>query len=582
VRVTGDRVAAVVMGAVTFAALVPVARIDFDRHHDGYMLAQAIAVHGGDAIQRDAFAQYGPVTPWLQSLALFLPIGPALSLRLLNVALISLSVFLMADFGHVAPTSWPWGRWTGFWAAGTWVVLADVWLGVAMLPWSSVLAGTLTIAMLYAAAASVRHAQLGQERPALIGATVAGVCAGLLPFTRLNVGLASLAVMAVVAVSLFRGSTGLRRAVLIRAAVSTLSATAVVISVLVVTRSLGPFVQQSIIWPIAWGQGATDQWKTSENLGRIFGTVAVPVALCLLVFPVRHLVRRLSSAAGRPLMLIAYAYTIAVGLYLVESLAPGSLSSPLGLAGTWRERVALLTSVLSRMSVQYLSFILCLSVTLAFIVALGFVARSASTRTLHRPALAWLALAGLTVAGFTQVVPTWDVRHVWWGAPIGLVLVFSVIERRGRINVPQGNQLMFVVAAATVMAVSCRTAYLAFPRVPGPEGTIIVGMYQPADAAQAIAEDTRLLHDNLVSGQRAVFLVYDGDISVLSGSYDSIDASFVDWGPVPELASRLDENPRIVVPAVSGQPDPLEVARALGYVVAARDARLAVLAPSGQ
>lgn len=75
-----------VSGSVAFAVasfflLWPFARLDFDRHHDGYMLAQAIAVHQGASVHTEVFAQYGPVTLWLHSLALFLPMGPALALR---------------------------------------------------------------------------------------------------------------------------------------------------------------------------------------------------------------------------------------------------------------------------------------------------------------------------------------------------------------------------------------------------------------------------------------------------------------------------------------------------------------------
>lgn len=182
------------MAIASFFLLWPFARLDFDRHHDGCMLAQAIAVNHGEAVHADVFAQYGPMTPWLQSVALFLPIGPGLALRTLNVALVALTVFLLADMGRRTPRNWPVSTAVGWWAAIAWIALADVWIGIPMLPWSSTLAAMLSVATLYCLTKSLHYAEDARVVASAATALAGGLLLGLMPFSRINVGLSAMAV----------------------------------------------------------------------------------------------------------------------------------------------------------------------------------------------------------------------------------------------------------------------------------------------------------------------------------------------------------------------------------------------------
>ena len=95
------------IGVTFFLIQIPFARIAFDSHHDGYMLAAAIGVKDGGVIHRDVVSQYGPITTLLHSVALLLPFGPALALRLFTAFQLAVTAALIADLGRVAPKGWP-------------------------------------------------------------------------------------------------------------------------------------------------------------------------------------------------------------------------------------------------------------------------------------------------------------------------------------------------------------------------------------------------------------------------------------------------------------------------------------------
>lgn len=79
-----------------------------------------------------------------------------------------------------------------------------------------------------------------------------------------------------------------------------------------------------------------------------------------------------------------------------------------------------------------------------------------------------------------------------------------------------------------------------------PSTLITAGMLLSHDNLNAMVEDQRLINKYIGDGKLAVFLVPDGDLSVLSGKYQSIDAAFVDWGIEFDLQARLRNKPVVV------------------------------------
>jgi hypothetical protein len=555
-----------------------VARLDFDRHHDGYMVAQAIAVHDGFAIQRDAFAQYGPVTPWLQSGALYLPVGPALALRLLTALLIAVSVYLMADLGRASPASWPITRSTSLWAAVTWVALADVWNGVPMLPWASVAVGAFGLGALYCGAVSLRQAELGRRARAYMAAFASGILCGILPFTRLNVGLGAIAVLALMAAfTLWRGRGVVREAALWAIGGAVLSSSGVFVT-LALTGAINSYIQQCIMWPIQWGQRALQEWQTRDSLGRIVLEQSFPVALCLsalaLHWGLRH--RTNVSAAMRWMV---HGFTVLAGVTIATILGRAAIEAAFAAVST--RSLGGLRNALAAVSVDSLNFYLCLTTAVALGALVYFAVRWIGDREFPTSVLPWLLLAGMTVAFFLQVVPTYDNRHIWWGSPFGLLLAFAVVGRLGAVNRLTGNPLFPSVVFMSIISLIAGTAYLSIDRVWGGEGTVISGMLVNRELRAAVDADTYLLLSTLPSQSPVLFLVPDGDVSVLNGHYRSIDAHFVEWGDVPPLLERLDGRPPIVISSGPDDEGLLVLAESLNYHVVARNDRLVVLVANG-
>jgi hypothetical protein len=189
-------------------------------------------------------------------------------------------------------------------------------------------------------------------------------------------------------------------------------------------------------------------------------------------------------------------------------------------------------------------------------------------------------LGGLAVSGLTQIVPAWDPRHVWWAVPIGLLLLFSVVQKTSKLHSPKRNPLMLPLLAALGMAIFSGSAYLGSERVQGPHGTIIEGMRVSKTELDHINEDTQFLGQRLKGVKSIVYVVDDGDLSILDGKYRSADSYFVDWGAAPSIQNRIiNKNPIVVQTPTFGEERIKELARSTGYEVVARNKRLVVLMP---
>jgi len=567
-----------VFAAASFLLLWPFARLDFDPYHDGYMLAQAMAVHEGGSIQSDAFTQYGPVTSWFQSVALFLPMGPALALRTINVVFIAVTLFLLADMGRKRPRGWPVSRAVGWWAAIAWVVLADIWMGIPMLPWSSTLAAMFSVAALYFVTRSMRFAEDGFIRAAFGTALLSGVCLGLMPFTRITVGISAVAVgLSVAALILVKEGSGPRKVGTAFVFGIFLSISAV-ISILAGTDSLADYYQQAIRWPLTWRQAATENLHTEAFLTSIFLFQATPVALACGVLFLQSRARTVQrgwslSRSGVNVL------TVLVGLMIVvwENMriffvTPEGASS----------RPAASSRVLEIFSGsnQYLYFFMVFAIVTSVLVCIFCVFRYVLHERLMGAPVAWLLLGGLALSGLTQIVPTFDPKHAWWGAPIGLLLVFSVVRATSQINRLSFNPLILPLLATAVMATVSAFTYAGLERVPGQSGTVIEGMLVTKAKSAQISQDTTFLSQHLRGSTSVIYLVNDGDLSILSGRYSSADAFFVDWGPTPRVQSRIVRgNPIVVQTSTSGERYVIELARSIKYQVMGENQRLAVLRP---
>lgn len=573
------------------------ARLDFDPHHDGYMLAQAVAIRDGLSAHSDVFGQYGPLTPWFHSLALWLPVEPALAIRIANAALLSLSVYLLTEMGRRRPTGWPVSLAVGWTSAVAWFVLSDMWLGYTMLPWPSVLAMCLVLGALLLTTRSVLACEMGRHRLAGALAFLSGMLLGASVFSRINVGLPAILVVAVCSALWFWTATRAGRVSSLLLVAGIAGGLGVVLLILAATSSVNDFWTQAVVWPRTWASRSLEEWSTFSVLRRTFLIQSLPaLVLAWGAASIRarvNLDRPQHSVFRR---LVPPWPAAAMALVTGATIVAWELSVPIAQATLGESSDLSVTRVLEESAGQYLYLFMVIAIlgALAVPVALvwrgvGHHVRGSSTGPLPVRYVPWLALAGLTVAGLAQVVPTWDVRHVWWGLPLGLLLTFALLQRAQALMPVARNPLLLPLVVVALIVTPMVVRNLAAPRVAGPPGTIIEGMLVSEASARAIAEDSRLLSEVLTKNDRAVFLVPDGDSAVLAGEFQSVDPFFVDWGPVPRLSSRLGTLPFIVMSiAPTAQmlqpggtvvrPEELE---ALGYRLVAQNERIAVYKNSG-
>jgi hypothetical protein len=538
----------ITLGVAALCLMLPFARLDFDRHHDGIMLGAAIAVKDGLHVQGDAFAQYGPVTSWLQALSMFLPVSPALAIRVLNVILIAVVVFLLADIGRIRPMYWPTRLWAGRLAAATWVAVADVFAWVPMLPWSSTVAAALSAGALYCIVRSLHDAEAERASTAKRWACAGGFLVGAMPFTRVNVGLATIAVVLTIGVvlSFFR----VRESACARLVLAGLfSSLAFFVLVLFVTGSLGAWWQQSIVWPTKWQDG-TSSTMNVDALKSTVRALRVPLlVVSVAAVAVKVLGRRRQRArSGFAVANVIFGISI-LAYFFLRGNQPGAIGAA---------RVAGSSDWLPRTSstINYLAFLSWSVILVAPLFALVTVCLTIAGRHDRRSAVAWIMLGGFGVAGLVQVWPVSDSRHYWWGLPLGLLFLFSIPDEgvgEHAAALHRFNPYVLGLLPSLLIAGGAGTAYLAVPRQAAPDDSATSGMLMSADptnlamAAEPLDGDFEAMHRSVPDGRSTLFYVNDGIFSSFDGHYHSIDPYFVYWGLVPPVRERLADRPFIVV-----------------------------------
>lgn len=176
-----------------------------DWWHDGYMLANALAIREGAFPYRDIFQIYGMTTTWIHGI--FQPADghTVLSLRNLSIAFSAMTAVMIC----LLPTL-GFSHWIGASAAVAWVLISDyAWSDDTwwVLPWSPVISTFLLTLIVLVVGHLVRltnSLRTESRIPSFLripaGALIAGLLVTLTTFTRLVPGLLSaLAIMLICA-----------------------------------------------------------------------------------------------------------------------------------------------------------------------------------------------------------------------------------------------------------------------------------------------------------------------------------------------------------------------------------------------
>ena len=546
------RVPSAAVGLGFLAALWPFARLDFDRHHDGYMLSVAIAHHGGLDLHREVATRYGPLTTWTQEPFLHLPVAPAFALRIWTVLLLAGTAALIADLGRVAPARWHLNVWASSGAAVVWALMCDRWLGITLHPWSSVLAAFLTAVAMHCWVQAEARVESGHPVHAHWLFVGSGVAIGLTPFARVNVGLA--AVIGTLTIALLthrlRATHGTHR----RGQISVLRPYALGLCIGLLlpilrlgwTRSLAAYFEQSILTPLEWS-GSSD-WQPRAYLeGALERTLPLVAVLAVAMFVVSRKGARTSSATRRGLLqprtirvLVTMLATLAAGVTTVRWFAAN--------IGTDGESDSLIQTFTNHewgaFTTSFLDIGLIATTAIAIGLAGYYTRALLQRRQLDGEVIAMMMAGALGLAGLTQVYPTHDSRHIWWGLPLGMLALAWTVQRTGRSisrYVPAVPLALFLISSS----IAGWNRGQSLEREAHPVTVSSAGFKSEEFTAGWLIEDVKLLNRTIGHSFPSIFLNYDLDLATVFGDVRHVDQWIVE--PAPSLVTRLSTRPPLVV-----------------------------------
>jgi len=508
---------------------LPLSFLDFDTHHDGVMVAPAVAVAEGVPLFSGVFSQYGPVTHWLHGMFLFIwPFGDALGLRIINTLLIAATAALMVDVARVAPERWKIRQRDLVVLSLLWILTNDVFIGVPMLPWSSVVA-SLTLVLIVWLFGSY-ESKLGRpgnwSRLFLIGSLIA-----LLPGVRQTVGftlIASILLLAPLASYRLKWS---KRSPLIALTGFFFGASAMIAPIWL-TQSIFDWINQTLWWPISWASEAT--LRGSPLVGALAGTIIACTVILSMVFVsfFRNRFPRLSVVGPSVLLVLTISGLFSGNhdLFVATEFVESDLYR-------WSEWIMELSS--RGLWVLFGLGLFALFSLLALLLK-DFYFREAQDLIVARVLLLVVSLASLT-----QIYPVADSRHIWWAIP---PLIIAVAWILGRVPKLRTLSLWFPVVGvwvSSLVLVAGANLFLVQRAQYHPE-SVAAGMWGRADRVEKVHNAAELAQ-SLGNIEESIFLVPDGYLSVILGNYSSADQYFVSWGPLTPINERAKKGQMIFV-----------------------------------
>jgi hypothetical protein len=385
------------LSLIAGAIFYPFARIGLDPHHDGIMLKPALDVLAGQVLYRDTFSQYGPLTTYLQALAL--AIQPTLlSLRVLTVLANAGSLFfLFLAWRTVLP------RALSLVTSLLFVLHAQffdpLW---PMIPWSSVLAlyfQSVAILSLLRIVAGPAHGAW----PWLLG--IACACT---VWCRQPVGIILTLSVGTIATALHL--TGwleyapATRSLWLKVVLAFCAVSLLILGPLALQGALPAAWDQTILWPRRWAQGYNEAIFRVNAEAFIYPREAWILIATLLVGFLPALLRRIW--AGLPLWVDFTWLIILSGIYLVFARPFVAPSLALFLGG-WN------AVILLGLGLQ------------AITVVVRACWRPATRQPFDREYYSIAALAGLALGSAAQIYPLPEPNHLYWAlAPALGVFVY--------------------------------------------------------------------------------------------------------------------------------------------------------------
>ncbi len=474
-----------------------------DQHHDGVMFAAAVAVSQGDLPNRDVFAQYGPVTPFIQGVWLFLTAPTVLNMRRLSVIFILLiSVLMYHLLKRVASRSLA-------------LLLNAAWVltGPFGLPWSSLITTALSLCVITLISSAISPSMSARKQALYFG--IAGFICAVGIFTRIHFILIALAAFVFLK---------LRRSTQSKFGFnyfdfSFLMSVFSIALIMIYFKLFIPYIQQCIVW--AFGRYSTAPELSKGLLIEFFWipTIAIVLLTLSLVLAVS---RRTHSNLRQsfPFVLVLLIALTTVFSSRLTRTGEQTLRNP---------KILLIEG-----SQKFLYGIGYSAITFFVILAIYlFVKKKMALQ--DYPIAVWVAVAALG-----QLYPFFDPHHVWFVSPIMIVALLNLLdlqEFRFRQLIQSGLKpilTIIVVALFTqfVLNINQSRYHYSSPQM--------LGMSSIWRSADEIDRTLIALNSHAIPNS-VKFDCADGLFAVGNGRYLADSPMFVTWGPSTNATKRTKQ-----------------------------------------
>jgi hypothetical protein len=489
------------LGGVLFFIIAP---LQADPHHDGVILAPAIAFSENLPLHSGAFSQYGPLSPLVSGFWLKLTEPNLISLRYLaalQALVLSFGLFLvlrqLVSLKSARLITMLWIFASGIWATR---------FPGALMAWPSLLS---TLFLVFALLCSIKGVRGAGTRSSHYLA-MAGFLIAIAGFARAQ----SWAIAGAIGLTLiFTPAKSLKK--LAYLCLGYALGFSLMLGYLFSDGAIEQWWLQSIYWPTqiypALGQG------NNYNRFQAILYIIEGISLLLLIFIASQICKRYSVRYATIFIAIATIISLMVGFYI-----PTIDNLPIRyrvLFGEPCERILV--------SPYYLSVLIAIWISYK---------QLRKTQTDRNPTHFLVATFGVT--SVIQLYPQSDVMHLWWIAPV-LLPSFAIFVSDLKVT----SKLLPIVFERTTLVFSIFGVALGlnFTLSDWTEfrNPALAGTYASADKVNGL-----LVYNDIVENaipKKSSFDCYDGIYSVLSGEYLSVDEWYVSWGFPKTVTPELGE-----------------------------------------
>jgi hypothetical protein len=419
-------------------------------HHAGFQLAPSIGVSEGYMVHRDVHSQYGPLTSWMQGAWLSIFGDTLLSARILTALLLTLSAVLIAIL--MRQLQMP--AFVAIITATTWSLLSPAWMfipmiGLGLLAWASITFLILSLASVIAAVAS---------RGTHVGLMVtSGALLGLSTFARGQIAAAVITLWLVaMIITLPKGNR-------IRVFCATLggfgSVVVVIFSFLAVNSALTYFIQDTLTEPSGY----------YVNLNyihefRLWILASVPLAALLVSARFQGRLPWIGRSPLGALLILMIGAAGVIAYFIGSDTDPSVLR--LGFLLGYTTFALFFIAMIAAVTFWLLDFWKSFQMRMK--------GESAPKLGSGKSAFGRIALLSMGAGSTIQFFPLFDAYHLWYLAPIPLVLLIEYLW--GQCSVEMGRRVVILLCALSVAGASVSVLNALQPRQTWERGGLLEGM----------------------------------------------------------------------------------------------------------